>query len=205
MQDRAFAVVVSLFFLLLGIGCGLVFSYDQPAVIHEVHDHLDHSAVNRAYAAVEEMVTSDTDGGADGAAGERPNPATPSGFGAPAAAVFVLLGNNLLVAVALAFGSRLFAPAYAAALSSYILFLNGALTASIFLGAALQVSLPFALASMVPHGVVEGAGIVLAGALGYVSMMSCRVRTLMWFVVAVVPLVLLGACVEVLVTPSLVG
>ncbi len=187
MQDRAFAVVVSLFLLLLGTGCGLVFSYGQPALMQELQAHLDHSPLNRTYTAVEETVTQGASMPPAGATQGLPGSGSP-GFRAPGAAVLILLGNNLLIAGALAFGSRLFAPAYAAALTSYILFLNGAVTASIFLGAALQASFPFALAAMAPHGIVEGAGIVLAGALGYVSLMDRRIRILTWFVVAVVPL-----------------
>jgi uncharacterized membrane protein SpoIIM required for sporulation len=197
--------MLALVFLFLGAGFGLVFSYNQPSMMEGVEDRLDRSLINRTYSAAEEAVTRIADDPANDPGEMEPDIAQPPGFRAPGLALLLLFGNNLLVASGLTFGSRMFTPAYAAAMTSYILFLNGAMTTSLFFKTMVGVSLPFAVATMMPHGAVEALGVVLAGALGYTSLTDGRVRIPRWFAITVVPLIALGSAIEVVVTPLFVA
>ncbi len=153
-SDRQLAVFSAAFVILLGVEQGLVLGYQEPAVVAVAQQRFDASAVNQTAVAVQAALEQQP-------AGEQVAPAVLAGL---------IMVNNIVVALLIAFNHRFLLPVQSIVITSGALFMNG-LIAGAMLTREVQA---FGIASvlpMLPYGVLELIAFSGAGAIGYLALM----------------------------------
>jgi uncharacterized membrane protein SpoIIM required for sporulation len=192
-ENDRLAIFTAVFLILVGIVMGLVVADADTSMIGAARSQYDRSVVNVAYTTVEAGVQ----------AHDIPI------WIALAAYIGVILVNNLLVMGLAAYAYRFLALPTAVLMSSYLLVASGFIPAIIGMQVATKYGALLALAAIAPHGCVEMIGLATAGALGLLAAthgssdaVNAAVSTR--FHRAVIPLIVVAAVVEIIITPVIV-
>lgn len=182
-DDKRFALFCAAFAILLGLGLGVVFGYEEPATVRFAQERFEASAINQTATAVEQALAAQPQGETV----------------APLAFVVLILANNAVIATILAFNNRFLLPVQSAIITSGALFFNGLIFGAMLVREAQVGGVLDAMQVFGSYGLVEIGAYVLAGALGFYTLTrgAPHDRERGIFAASVLPLLLVGALIEV--------
>jgi uncharacterized membrane protein SpoIIM required for sporulation len=193
MSNSNIAVFTTVFFILLGVGFGIVLATHQPGATEVAMKQYDTTIGNQTYSAVQQGVASSM---------------IPL-WVAIILFVLILAINNGAVAFLLTYAPLYFDNWFGYVVSSYLLVVVGYFPASVAMNIFQLNGGMFVLASFFPHGVFEIAAVIIGASAGYCYLMGDKTekdrndvkRVLMR---RVLPLIVIGSLVEVFITPVII-
>lgn len=189
-QNKSLAVFSTIFFLLIGVGFGIVLAVHAPGAVTVSNQQYDATIGNRTYSAVQEAASA----------------AVIPLWVAVVLFIVILAVNNGAIAFLLTYGPLYFNNWSGYVVSSYLLVMTGYFPASVAMGVLQLYGPAFTVAAFLPHGIFEVAAVIIGASAGYCYLLGSRMqadrdevkRVLLR---RVLPLIVIGSLVEVFLTP----